>query len=178
MRLRSYAPALLGIAALAALYLYVTRDKDGVATSAAPAAHVESHTPAPAPAPAMPTTERGIAIPSEGTQGPQGQPHPVSPEEAAAHEPHPKKGAMTLDEKLAETTKHVAVMERRAALIDQQVAALEKAGKTKEAAEQRIVAERLRKHVEKLRADVAARRDPNEDASGDDSVKAQGEPTP
>src|SRR6185369_17753573 len=97
-------------------------------------------------------------------EGPTEAPHVVGVDEAKEHEVVPKKGKITLAEKLAETTKHIAVMEHRAELIDKQVAELVKAGKTKEAAEQRVVAERLRKHVEKLREAVAAGKDPNEES--------------
>jgi hypothetical protein len=67
---------------------------------------------------------------------------------------------MNLDEKLAETKKHIEVMEHRAQLLEKEIAELERHGEKQKAAEQRIVLERLHKHADKLREDVAARREP------------------
>lgn len=179
MKVRSYAPALAAVIALGGLYLFVTRRHDD-ATPPAPAAAraVEQAAVPSAPTPAARPEMPAPTVVAAPEQAPPPPPKPMDPAEAAAHEAKAKKPKLTLDETLAETTKHIAVMEKRAELIDQEVAELTKAGKTKEAAEQRIVAERLRKHVERLRADVAAHRDPNEDAFGDDSRKAKDEHAP
>jgi len=84
----------------------------------------------------------------------------LTPEEYAGHEPKAKKPKLNDEEKLAETKKHIAVMERRAELIAAEIAELEKKGEKDKAAEQRVILERLKKHAEKLREDVAAGRAP------------------
>jgi hypothetical protein len=179
VKVRSYAPALLAVGLLAGLYLYITRHHEEPEQPVATAepAHAEP-APAASPAPSLPVVHDDSTAPKpmpEATDGPTKPPHALTPEEYAGHEPKAKKPKMNVDEKLAETTKHISVMEHRATLIDAQVAELEKAGKTKEAAEQRIIADRLRKHAEQLRADVAAHRDPTADTIGDDSLKAKDE---
>jgi hypothetical protein len=71
-----------------------------------------------------------------------------------------KKPKMTLEEKLVETTKHIAVMGQRAEILEKEIADLERDGKKQEAAEQRIVLKRLRAHMEELRKAVAEKREP------------------
>lgn len=180
MKTRSYAPALLAVVVLAGLYVFITHRHEEPEQPVPTAERAPAPVPAPAASapPSLPVVHDDSTDPKpvpEATDGPTKPPQALTPEEYAGHEAKAKKPKMNLEEKLAETTKHISVMEHRASLIDAQVAELEKAGKTKEAAEQRILADRLRKHVEELRADVAAGRDPNSDTIGDDSLKAKDE---
>jgi hypothetical protein len=159
VKLRAYAPALLALGALIALYVYVTRDPQPAASAPAqPAPPVAAApTPAAAPAPAAPPSAPEAA-PGEGP--PTITPHALTPDEFAGHEPHAKKPKLTLDEKLAETRTHIEVMERRAKLLEAEIGELERNGHSDKAAEQRIVLQRLKAHADKLRADVAAGREP------------------
>jgi hypothetical protein len=153
VKLRAIAPALLALGALIALYIYVTRDPEPAAS--APAKPPVATAPAPAaPAPALtPPSAPETATPAI-------TPHVLTQDGFAGHEPHAKKAKMTLDEKLAETRKHIEVMERRAKLLEAEIAELERTGQADKAAEQRIVLQRLKAHADKLREDVAAGREP------------------
>lgn len=164
MKLRAIAPAVLALAALIVLYVVVKHDSDPAAsTPAQPPAPVAT-TPAPAvaappaPAPTVPATPPPVLGDDQGP--PTSTPHLVSPEEFAAHEPHAKKPKMNLDEKLEATRTHIEVMDKRAKMLEDEIAQLEKNGQTDKAAEERIVLQRLKAHADKLRADVAAGREP------------------
>jgi len=154
MKVRAYAPALVAIALVVAVYIFMKRDRD----EPAPPAPVASQRVAPSAAPPAPALEASPQGPT--TPGPTKEPHVLTPEEYAGHEPKAKKPKMTLDDKLVETQKHIEVMQHRAELLEKEIAELERKGDKQRAAEQRIVLERLRKHAEKLREDVAARREP------------------
>ncbi|HUS31902.1 MAG TPA: hypothetical protein VMZ53_25550 [Kofleriaceae bacterium] len=170
MRVRTLAPTLLALGALVAIYVFARHGDEPSTPSPSAAQNVHAPAPAAAPPSAPPPAITAAPLPASGDM-PVAPPKALTVDEYAGHEPKAKKPKMTLQEELAETTKHISVMEKRATLIDQQVAELEKAGKTKEAAEQRVIAERLRKHVEQLREAVAAGRAPNETSdskSGDE----------
>ncbi len=163
MKLRAFAPALVALGALIALYVLVTRDSGPAASAPAPAAPAPSVAttppPAPAAAPALaPPPAPAETAPAEGA--PTITPHVLSPDEYAGHEPKAKKPKMTLDDKLAETRTHIEVMDRRAKLLEAEIAELDRSGQKDKAAEQRIVLARLKVHADKLRADVAAGREP------------------
>jgi 3-oxoacyl-ACP reductase-like protein len=155
VKLRAIAPALLALAALIALYVYVTRDPEPAASAPAKPPVATAPTPAvaaPAPMPPPPS--------APATAAPNITPHVLTSDEYAGHEPHAKKAKMTLDEKLAETRTHIEVMERRAKLLEAEIAELERSGQNDKAAEQRVVLSRLKAHADKLREDVAAGREP------------------
>ncbi|MGE5185214.1 MAG: hypothetical protein ACM31C_24260 [Acidobacteriota bacterium] len=163
MKLRTLAPALLALAALIAVYVVATRDSEPAASAPVPAAPAVATTPAPAaPAPAMtppPELPTSHADPTQD-QPPTITPHVLSPDEYAGHEARPNKPKMTLDDKLAATRTHLEVMARRAKLLEAEIAELERTGQQDKAAQQRIVLRRLEAHADKLRADVAAGREP------------------
>ena len=164
MKVRGFAPALLALGALIALYVFVTRDPERAASAPAPPAPNAATQPAPnAPALAAPTQAPpppAPALASSDDEPPTITPHVLTPEEYAGHEAKPKKPKMTLEEKLAETRKHIDVMERRAKILEDEIAELERTGQKDKAAEERIVMERLKAHADKLRKDVAAGREP------------------
>ena len=162
MKLRGYAPALLALGALVALYVFVTRDPERAASAPAQSAPAAATAPMPAPALAAPAPQPP-PTPAPGSsddQPPTITPHVLTPEEYAGHEAKAKKPKMTLEEKLAETKKHIDVMEKRAKILEDEIAELERTGQKDKAAEQRIVLERLKAHADKLRKDVAAGREP------------------
>jgi len=168
VKLRSIAPALAGLLLLAAIYLVMQLRGRGDEPSA-PAALPVAHGPATAP------TAPGAAVkPAAKPATPSMLPEVVDdidpetgkivPHDDPTLLPNPgmtaKKPKMNLDERLAEAQKHIPVLERRAELIDKEIQTLEAAGKTKEAAEQRIVAKRLRDHAAALRQAIAEHKEP------------------
>jgi hypothetical protein len=162
MKLRAYAPALLAVAALVAIYLFVARDKSKAPAAAqhtpaapaqrAPAAPAQQTPPAPAPS-LTPEAQPAGEVPT-------GVPRALTPEEYAGHEPKANKPPMVLEEKLAETKQHIVVMERRAHLLEAEIAELERKGENEKAAQQRVVLKRLNEHADKLRQAVAEGREP------------------
>ena len=163
MKARAYAPALLAVAALVGIYVFVTRSGE----DAEPTRHAEAPrgsappavAPSVAPAESPPPGQAPAESPPPG-QAPTKPPHLLTPEEFAGHEPKAKKAKLTLEEKLVETQKHIVVMERRAQLLEAEIAELERTGDKAKAAEQRIVLARLREHADKLRQAVAEGREP------------------
>ena len=156
MKLRAIAPALVALGALIALYVYVTRDPEPATST--PAKPPVATAPTPAATAPAPTTTPPPSAPD--TAAPAITPHVLTSDEFAGHEPHAKKAKMTLDEKLAETRTHIEVMERRAKLLEAEIAELDRTGQADKAAEQRVVLQRLKAHADKLREDVAAGREP------------------
>ena len=161
MKLRAWLPALAGLALLVAIWLFArTRGDDTAAPSRSnpqPTAVVAAPSPRrPADKPIAPTA------PDEATDDDLAHKRPLTPDELKVGTPdfEPKKAKMTLDERLAEAQKHIPVLERRAALIDQEIAKLEAAGKAEQASEQRIVAARLRAHADELKKAIAEHREP------------------
>lgn len=166
MKVRAFAPALLAIVALGVVYV-VARDRDEPAEDAkdaadAPAKAPAEHVHAPVGSGARVASPEPALAPEPMAPGeaPSGVPRVLTPEEYAGHEPVAKKPKMTLQEKLVETKKHIAVMERRAELLAAEIAELDRKGETQKAAEQRIVLKRLEAHADKLRQDVAEGREP------------------
>ena len=168
MSVRAWAPAIAGLLLLAVVVLAVKlRGEDEPAAPAkAPAVGPQHEPAAPAPvaaAPARPArTPVAETAPDEATDDDLAHKRPLSPDELKVGIPEntAKKAKMTLDERLAEAQKHIPVIERRAELIDQEIEKLEAAGKTQLAAQQRIVAKRLREHVVELKQAIAERREP------------------
>ena len=159
MKVRAIAPALLAVVALIAIYLY-TRGGSEADAPAPPV--VKQQAPSAAP---IATPPRSATIPPPATVTPPGAkptepPKLLTPEEYAGHEPVAKKPKMTLEEKLAEATKHIEVMERRAKLLEDQIAELDRTGNQEVANEKRVLVQRIRLHVEKLRKAVAEKREP------------------
>ena len=172
----------MAVVALVVLYLWLGGHDTSSSTDGAPAPAQQHASAAPAPsaaptaaAPALPGTTPGAAVPD-----------PADPDTWIDHKPPPgtqvmdrpltaKKPKMNLDERLEEAAKHVKVLERRAELLEKDIEDLDRAGKTKEAAEQRIVRKRLLDHAQELRTDVAERRDPipSADAKRDDETPAK-----
>ena len=160
VKIRAYAPALLAVVALVVVYV-LSRDSDD---DAGPAPVATQQQPKSAPSTSPPQLREPIKPPPPAPTAPTGPPSKppsvVSADEHAAHEPKAKKPKMTLEEKLEETKKHVVVMERRAQLLEAEIAELEKTGQKDKAAEQRVVLQRLNAHAEKLRQAVAEGREP------------------
>jgi hypothetical protein len=161
MKLRTLAPAFVAAALLVVLYLKLGRHDESTPSAPAPTATTGTQPRVPpshaAPRPTVPETSQSGDLDDELARKPP-LPDDIKPTQGPPT--GPKKPAMTLDEKLAETQKHIDVMDRRAALVDKEIAALERDGKKQEAAEQRIVVTRLRAHMEELRKAVAERREP------------------
>lgn len=165
MKLRAYAPAVLGLAALVALYVLVKRDRDEPQAPQAPQAQAHSHSHSHEPTPAAPGARVPGAPALPGTQAtpptpPPAPPRALTPEEYAGHEPKANKPKMNDEEKIAETKKHIDVMERRVQLLEVEIADLDKRGEKEKATAQRVILERLKKHAAQLREDVAAGRAP------------------
>ena len=171
MKVRAWAPAIAGLLLIAAVFLLVKlRGEDEPATPAkpAPTAHHDHDHDHQSPAPTATVTAKPAVkpvaetAPGETTDDDLAHKRPLSPDELKVGTPdfQPKKAKMTLDERLAEAQKHIPVIERRAELIDQEIAKLEAAGKAQQASEQRVVAKRLREHADELKKAIAERREP------------------
>jgi hypothetical protein len=164
-------PALLAVAVLLVLY-FVMRRHGGEDAMPAPAptpqALADSTGPHAAPPAVLPAPVAGAPSTGDtGDTGETGDEHrgsgPIVGTPHLAENPPdmtPKKGKITLDEKLAETAKHIQVMKRRTELLQTEIDQLDKAGKTKEAAEQRIVLERLEKHMKELQTAIDEHKEP------------------
>lgn len=157
-------PAALALVALIVLY-FVFHTTDNPGPPRAAAAQTEPMGPGAPPThvpPSMPASPSAAAGDGEGSDQATGSGPTVGTPALAESPPDmtPKKGKMTLDDKLAETAKHIGVMKHRSELLQADIDKLDKAGKTKEAAEQRVVLERLQKHMKELQTAIDEHKEP------------------
>lgn len=163
VKARAWWPAIVGLVLLLGVYLLVLVRGTNDDAATAPAEPVTTaQKPATQPAVKPPEPVKPEATHDEATD--EDELARTKPIDTSPVAPDPgmtaKKAKMTLDERLAEAQKHIPVIERRAELLDKEIAELDKAGKVKEAGEQRIVAKRLRDHAAALRQAIAERREP------------------
>jgi len=163
-------PAAFALVALIVVYFVMRSHHDDVAH--------ETQVANQAPPPATPPSGPPPSVPPPAQQGSEGQGSDAAGElddhqgsgpiygSAAPHEVEDappegsKKPKLTLDEKLAETAKHIEVMKKRSQLLEKEIADLQKAGKTKEAQEQQVVLDRLKDHMKKLQTAIDEHKEP------------------
>jgi hypothetical protein len=116
-----------------------------VASGASSAVAPADSTAAAAPQTPLPPGRAADSVPT------QGGPPPVGP----------KKPPLTPAEKRALAGHHIDTMQLRIRLLDGQAADDAAAGRAEEAEQKRVIARRLRAHIDRLQADIAAGREPD-----------------
>lgn len=157
-------PAVLAVIVLLVVYFAMRRRGDDTAAAPPPSPPPHATLDPADPPPRVPPAPAGsAAAPGEADLDDQRGSGPIVGTPQVAESPPdntPKKGKMNLDEKLAETAKHIDVMKHRADLLRAEIDQLDKAGKTKEAQEQRVVLERLEKHMKSLQTAIDEHKEP------------------
>ena len=124
-----------------------------VSKAAPPAEHAHAHAPSPLASgeivPAYPEEEKkNLPVPPSERDQTDG------PSFVAA------KPKMNVEEKLAETKKHLPTMEHHAEALEQEIKEAERSGRADEAAEKRIRVKRLRAHIADLQKAIDEKREP------------------